>query len=115
MLVKIGSISQLPRLTLDAWMAFRVPFDGLDRPWTLHLTGWRVETTRGRVSSPVEWIDPATRRALTRSGSVYELRHGPGLNPDALATWALWKSIHQVRHEDDVSEQLASILLDALH
>lgn len=109
---RIGSIALPPSRTLDAWMALEVPFDGADQPWTLHLVGWRVEGGRGQVSSPVETVDLDKRLALTRSGRVYLLRHGPGLNPDAFTTWCTWKAKYNVTDERDVSDELAVRLRD---
>lgn len=104
-------IPEVASRTLDAWMVLEVPFDGPDQPWTRHLVGWRVEGGRGQVSSPVEAIDPARRLVRTRSGRVYELRHGPGLNADAFSVWCSWKARHGVQEERDVSDEVAAILL----
>jgi hypothetical protein len=99
---RTAEVLERPTRTLDAWMAVEVPFDGLDLPWTMHLVGWRVEGGRGQVSSPVEVLDPRRRLARTRSGRVYELRHGPGLNGDAFTTWCQWKARHGLREELEV-------------
>lgn len=103
-------ILEQPSRTLDAWMAVEVPFDGPEKPWTLHLVGWRVEGSRGQVSSPVEALDPQRRLARTRSGRVYELRVGPGLNGDAFTTWCRWKGHYGLSEERDVSDELAALL-----
>lgn len=105
-----GEIHEEPSRTLDAWMVVEVPFDGPERPWTQHLVGWRVEGGRGQVSSPVQALDPTTRRARTRSGRVYELRSGPGLNADAFATWGSWKARHGMCVERDISSEVAALL-----
>lgn len=107
---RVDSINEPPTRTLDAWMVVEVPFDGPDKPWTRHLVGWRVEGGRGQVSSPIEVLDPPRRRAKTRSGRVYELRHGPGLNGDAFSTWCQWKARHGIAEERDVSDTTASLL-----
>ena len=106
----IEPILEPPSRTLDAWMVVEVPFDGLELPWTRHLVGWSVETTMGRVSSPVVVLDPHRRLARTRSGRIYELRHGPGLNGDAFTTWCRWKSRHGLEQEHDVSDEVAALL-----
>lgn len=51
-----------------------------------------------------------SRLARTRSGSVYELRHGPGLNGDAYSTWCRWKVKYGLRDERDVSDEVAALL-----
>ena len=96
--------------TLVAWMVVEVPFDGPDKPWTRHLIGWRVEGGRGQVSSPVAALDPVRRRARTRSGRVYELRHGPGLNGDAFTTWCRWKARYGLDEERDISDKVAAFM-----
>lgn len=107
---RIGTIDEHPTRTLDAWMVVEVPFDGPGQPWTRHLVGWRVEGGRGQVSSPAEVLDPAKRMVKTRSGRVYELRHGPGLNGDAFTTWCRWKAQHGLNDERDVSDEVAAML-----
>lgn len=106
----LGAIDEPAHRTLDAWMVFEVPFDGADRPWTWHLVGWRREGGKGQVSSPVEVLDPLARKALTRSGRVYELGPRPGCNPDALATWGQWKRRYGVATERDETLELERLL-----
>jgi hypothetical protein len=107
---RVQPISEEPSRTLDAWFVVEVPFDGAQVPWTRHLVGWSVESTRGRVSSPIEVLDPERRLARTRSGRVYELRHGPGLNADAFTTWCRWKARHGLQDERDVSDEVSALL-----
>jgi hypothetical protein len=106
----LGAIDQQPHKTLDAWMVYEVPFDGPDRPWTWHLVGWCQESTKGQVSSPVETLDPIARKAVTRSGRVYELGPRPGCNGDAFVTWGAWKRRHRVGEEREVTEELQALL-----
>jgi len=110
MIWHLEPIHEAPSRTLDAWMVVAVPLDGADRPWTAHLVGWSVETTKGRVSSAVEMLDPQRRLARTRSGRVYELRHGPGLNGDAFSTWCQWKADHGVEVDRDISDEVNALL-----
>lgn len=111
---RIGRVEQEPTKTLDAWMVLEVPLDGHGQPWTRHLVGFRLEGTKGQVSSPVEVFDPATRRALTRSGKVYELGERAGLNADAFAVWGQWKRKFGIREERDVTVE-AEALLSVVH
>lgn len=108
--VPIEDIDAQPSRTLDAWSAYLVPFDGVSKAWTCHLTGFRREGCKGQVSSPLVALDTRRRLARTRSGSVYELAGRPGLNADAFATWAQWKHTHQLRNEEDVTDQLDALL-----
>lgn len=108
------SIDDEPSRTLDAWSAYLVPFDGTAQTWTCHITGFRHEGCKGQVSSPVVAVDAAKRRARTRSGNVYELAGSPGMNADAFATWGQWKHKHQLKEEQDVTDQLESMLSPSL-
>ncbi|GAB3656417.1 hypothetical protein [Ramlibacter alkalitolerans] len=111
---RIERIEQEPTKTLDAWMVLEVPLDGPEQPWTRHLVGFRLEGTKGQVSAPVEVFDPATRRAVTRSGTVYELGERPGVNADAFAVWGQWKHRFGIREERDVT-MLVEALLAVVH
>lgn len=103
-------ILEEPARTLDAWCVFEVPFDGPGQPWTRHFVGFRREGCTGQVSSPVEQLDPARRRGRTRSGRVYELAGGSGLNGDAFAAWGHWKASRHIRDERDITLAVEALL-----
>lgn len=107
---RLESVCRQPTKTLDAWSVYEAPFDGLDAPWTRHLVGFRLEGCKGQVSSPVETFDPVSRRAVTRSGQVYELGVGPGLNADAFVVWSVWLHRQGIREVRDVSDEVAQLL-----
>lgn len=107
---RVARIDQLPTKTMDAWMVLEVPFDGADKPWTRHLVGFRREGCKGQVSSPVELFDPVRRRAVTRSGRVYEFGPLPGINGDAFAMWGRWKHANGISDERDVTDEVAEDL-----
>lgn len=106
----LTTISELANCTLDAWSVFEVPFEGHGRVWTRHFVGFRREGCRGQVSSPVLEFDPASRRGRTRSGRVYELAGGSGINPDAMAVWGLWKAAKALGVERDVTAEVEGLL-----
>lgn len=107
---RIEPVRQPPTKTLDAWSVYEVPFDGLDAPWTRHLTGFRLEGCKGQVSSAVEVFDPISRRAVTRSGQVYELRVGPGFNADAFVVWSGWVFTNRIQHAHDVTAEVEALI-----
>lgn len=107
---RIESILEAPTKTLDAWCVYEVPFDGVEAPWTRHLVGFRLEGCKGQVSSPVEVFDPVSRRAVTRSGQVYELRVGPGFNTDAFIVWSTWVYANRIQAALDVSDEVELLL-----
>lgn len=109
---RIESILQTPTKTLDAWCVYEVPFDGLSAAWTRHLVGFRLEGCKGQVSSPVVAFDPVTRRALTRSGVVYELRVGPGFDTDAFVAWSTWVYANRIQQAVDVTDEVEQMLKD---
>lgn len=106
----LARIEQEPSKTLDAWMVLEVPFDGAENPWTRHLIGFRREGCKGQVSSPVKVFDPISRRAMTRSGQVYELGPLPGINADAFVLWGNWKHTNRIAHERDVTAEVDELL-----
>lgn len=101
-----------PTKTLDAWSVYEVPFDGPHAPWTRHLVGFRLQGCKGQVSSPVEVLDPVSRRAVTRSGEVYELRVGPGFNSDAFVVWSTWVWSNRIHQAVDVTDEVEQMLRD---
>lgn len=107
---RIDAVQQGPSKTLDAWSVYEVPFDGLDAPWTRHLVGFRLEGCKGQVSSPLEVFDPGSRRAVTRSGQVYELGVGPGFNADAFAVWSIWLHRNGIQDVRDVTDEVELLL-----
>ena len=108
-------IARVPHFTLDAWSVYEVPMDGEDKPWTRHFSGFSREGCNGRVSSPVESFDPATRCGLTRSGRVYLLEGFPGMNGDAFYVWGRWKTVNRITFgmELDISEEVYAEILRA--
>lgn len=107
---RIEPITQAPTKTLDAWCVYEVPFDGPSAPWTRHLVGFRLEGCKGQVSSPVVAFDPVTRRALTRSGQIYELRVGPGFNTDAFVVWSSWVYANRIQDAVDLTDEVEALL-----
>lgn len=107
---RIEVVRQEPTKTLDAWSVYEVPFDGMEAPWTRHLVGFRLEGCKGQVSSPVDAFDPVSRRAVTRTGQVYELGMGPGLNADVFFLWSVWLHTNHIRDVRDVTDEVALLL-----
>jgi hypothetical protein len=108
---RIERIEQLPTRTLDAWMVLEAPSDGPEQPWTRHLVGFHLEGRKVQVSSPVEVFDPISRRALTRSGRVYELGERSGLTGDAFSLWDVWKQTFGIEEEREVTEEVEALVL----
>lgn len=111
---RIEHIDSEPSKTLDAWMVMEVPFDGVQRPWTRHLIGFRREGCKGQVSSPIEVFDPVAAKAITRSGRVYQLGERPGLNADAFATWGLFKHRNGIEEEREVTDEVLALIEGAV-
>jgi DNA-binding MltR family transcriptional regulator len=43
---------------------------------------------------------------------VYQLRDGPGFNPDAEHVWNHWKTINQTTQETDVTDEIIQSIKD---
>lgn len=93
-------VDEMPELRLSGWQVVRL------RSEERHLIDWNIKEAEGRVSSCVERFDAASRRAVTRSGRVYELCGAPGAGGDAQYTWAFWRDLNRVDRCLDVTDQV---------
>lgn len=107
--VKIQAIEQPASVTLVAWNVFEVQLPHDAAP-TWHLSGFRKETSRCKVSSAISALDPKTCRCITRSGNVYELEGSPSSNTDALATRGEWLQMNHVQHDRDVTPEFLTCM-----
>lgn len=73
-----------------------------------HFVGYHMNRDQGRVSSAIEYFDPAERRGVTRSGRVYELLGEPASDGDTVLIWAVWAAAYGVVSSLDVTEQALS-------
>jgi hypothetical protein len=89
---------------------WRCPLESRRRPVRGTLVGLQTALGKVRVSSRVELFDLVSRRAVTSSGTVYELRGEPGLSGAALATWLAWKDFWGVSLERDVTAEVSELL-----
>lgn len=97
-----ASVTQEPETVLTSWRVMEVELETGSEEYTTHFVGWA--SYEGRVCSPVKNYDPSTRRGVTSSGRVYELRGGAGMNSDAMYVWSRWLSINGNPNYRDVSE-----------
>jgi hypothetical protein len=83
-----ASIQQEPHTKLTQWRVMRV--ENKD----IHFVGWAGY--EGRVCSAVQSYDPSTKRGITRSGRIYELRDSSGYNGDAMYVWGRWMDMNDL-------------------
>lgn len=100
-------VSQRPQVVLIDWRIFEVPLSGSAEP-TRHFVGYNITDREGRVSSTIVQFDSTTKRGVTESGRVYELRGRAGWNSDAEYTWSRWLGINGVL-ATDISDVTAEI------
>ena len=81
--------AEQPDITLTDWRLFEVLAPEIGHP-TFHIAGYLWHERAGRVSSPIEELDAASRCGVSRAGRVYRLSGYPGFNGDAEYTWARW-------------------------
>ena len=93
-------VDAAPQLDMRSWMLIRTECGDV------HLVGYNVTESEGRVSSPLVAFDVETRTAVTRSGRRYVLIGEPGSNADASYTFAVWCEISQVAHWANVTEEV---------
>lgn len=82
------SVQQEPNTKLTQWRVMEVSAEHNDYNPTIHLVGYAGY--EGRVCSAVQNYDPKSKRAVTKSGRVYELVGSSGYNRDALYVWDCW-------------------------
>jgi hypothetical protein len=105
---KVASVPEQPELVLKRWRAYEVED-------LRFLVGWNATDGEGRVSTYFASFDPAMRRVQTGSGRVYELSGPPGYDGDADYTWTRWQRMHGVSDVRDVTDEIWSAILAALH
>lgn len=97
-----NSVEDEPETILTQWQVVEVENpDGSG--WDVHFVGWAEY--EGRVCSAVQTYDPTTRRGVTRSGRVYELRGSSGNNRDASYVFDRWLSLYGNPEYRNVTEQ----------
>lgn len=84
------SVQQEPETRLTQWRVMEVNAEFNQFKPTIHLVGY--EKYGGRVCSAVVQYDPKSKRAVTKSGRVYELMGSSGYNSDAMYTFSQWIS-----------------------
>lgn len=104
-------VSERPEIVMTDWHVFEVC---TPLPRTRHFAGQNITEGEGRVSSPILEFDAATRRGVTRSGRVYELRGSPGFTADGSYTWNRWKAIHGALEVVDVTAEVRAEMEQAL-
>lgn len=107
---RFGAVAGAEANPLEQWSVLEVPSDGAARPWTRHLVGRRSDAAKVRVSSPIELLDPVSKRAVTRCGTVYELHGSPGESQPAFDLWRAWKRRWRITEERDVTGEVEALL-----
>lgn len=98
------SVEERPRVVLIRWRAM------MTDSGEVHLVGYALETARGRVSTPVQSLDPQARTAITASGRVYVLEGAPGGEPTAVQLWAECARIDGITRWCEVTQEIAQYL-----
>jgi hypothetical protein len=94
-----------PDLTLTGWAVFEALLPAIGHP-TVHFVGYHAADSEGRVSSPIEQFDSASRCGVSRSGRVYQLAGEPGLGADAQYVWARWLRIWEATVVRDCTDSV---------
>ncbi len=97
-----SSVQVEPQTTLTGWRVYEVD-GGNDYPITIHFVGWAGY--EGRVCSPIQEYDPTTKRGITRSGRVYELKGSSGHNRDAAYVWGVWCDRNNIVDVKDITHE----------
>lgn len=98
------SVEQAPVAELRTWSIHECP--AIDGEATLHFCGRIGE--RGRVSSPIVYLDRELRTGRTQSGRIYNLI-GDQARPDDRemhAVWQSWALRRGVEDDRDITNEL---------
>jgi hypothetical protein len=71
-----------------------------------HFVGWNVCNQEGRVSTPIQSLDPIRRTGITASGSRYRLIGRAGHSRDGEYVWNAVVKIRQIDSWRDVTPEL---------
>ena len=99
-----------PDVTLIGWAIFMVMVPKIGKR-TVHFAGCSECGGEGRVSSPIEKLDPKNKSGVSSTGRVYRLKGPPGLGSDAQYVWDRWLSISSASVLADVSREVLSQFL----
>lgn len=78
----------------------------------VHVVGYNVAESEGRVSSALASLDTVARTALTRRGKTYVLDGETGYDGDAHYVLDAWLGINKVATWRDVSAEVLAVGLD---
>ena len=108
----VASVDDEAELSLCSWRILEATYASPEQPATRHFVGCTVDRSSGRVSSAIQVIDVVSRRGVTKSGRVYELRGMPGYNLEAEYVWNGWASINEVSAWTDVTRLVFAVDAD---
>ncbi|KGC43769.1 hypothetical protein [Burkholderia pseudomallei] len=94
------SVTDEPDVVLIRWAIYRINDN------ELHFVGTRADKNSGRVSSAIAQLDLERRVGATRSGRVYALKGGPGIDSDAQYVWNSWCRLNGVTTSTNVTIEL---------
>lgn len=95
-------VESRPEVHLSDWMVFEVKMPRKSER-TRHFVGWSMYDRSGMVSSQIVTFDPTSKKGVTGSGRVYELRGPSGWTSDSELTWRGWMRINEVDEYVDVT------------
>lgn len=101
-------VKDQPEVWLARWRIYEMALPDPEGV-TQHLVGWSTLTRYWRISSPIQYIDPVTRRCVTRSGRTYHLYGGPGSSEDAWYVWCAATWLPGIDGARDVTDELSAL------
>lgn len=100
---KVPTVDAQPNLRLYPWRIFEFELDG---QVMRRIVGYDAGRDEARTTSPIQKFNPATMRAETRSGRIYELMGPPGGGHDAVYVWEMIAGVSGIAEWVDVSESV---------
>ena len=97
------TVDEQPQMRLYPWRIFEFVLNG---QVMRRIVGYDAGRNEARTTSPIQKFNPATMRADTRSGRIYELLGPPGGGHDSIYVWEQMAGASGITAWEDVSEKV---------
>jgi hypothetical protein len=97
---KTETVTEQPEIELVDWQIMETDVG------SRHFVGYHQKNREGRVSSDIISFDNVNLVGKTISGRVYQLIGYPRTNKDALYVWENFKSINNVKSENNITVEI---------
>lgn len=98
-----------PEITVKHWKVVEAQLPWLPHP-SQHLVGILAEEGKGKVTSPIAYLDPEWGTVRTSKGRVYRIEGPPGTSDGADYALEYWRITRRAKVLADVTQYVADQL-----